>query len=62
MTFGASSKLECIGAGAFYETSIKSLCIPDSVVELRNECFYGCERLRCVTFGASSNIVRIGSM
>ena len=60
-TFGASPRLERIGARAFYETSIKSLCIPDSVVELCDECFYRCERLRCVTFGVSSNLERIGA-
>ena len=34
--------------------------VPDSVVELGEECFSGCEDLQSVTFGASSRLRRIG--
>ena len=54
-----SSKLERICAGAFSRTSIESLSIPDGVVELSDGCFYECESLRSVLFGASSKLERI---
>ena len=57
--FGASSRVERIGADAFCGTSIGSLSIPDSVVELCERCFSGCESLRSVIFGASSRVERI---
>ena len=57
--FGASSRAECICARAFYRTSIESLSIPDSVVELGDGCFSGCRSLRRVLFGASSKLARI---
>ena len=56
-----TKNLKRLCAEAFCETSIESLCIPDSVVELCERCFYHCERLRCVTFGVSSKLERIGS-
>ena len=42
-------------------TKVKRLSIPDSVVELCDGCFKYCQRLRCVTFGAFSNLERIGA-
>ena len=57
--FGASSRVERICAYAFCGTSIESLSIPDSVVELGEKCFYGCKSLRSVIFGASSRVERI---
>ena len=57
--FGASSRVERICSDAFCWTSIESLSIPDSVVELGESCFYGCESLRRVIFGASSKLERI---
>ena len=56
---GASSRVERICADAFRDTSIESLSIPDSVVELGEGCFYGCKSLRSVIFGASSRVERI---
>ena len=50
---------ERICADAFCYTSIESLSIPDSVVELGKKCFYGCKSLRSVIFGASSRVERI---
>ena len=58
--FGKQSKLERIGVSAFSWPCVKSLCIPDSVVELCDYCFYMCESLRVVSFGARSNLERIG--
>ena len=61
VTFGPSSKIKCIPPGAFIETRIKCLSIPDSVVELCPSCFYGCRCLWSVKFGTSSKLERIGS-
>ena len=36
-----------------------AISIPDSVVELSEECFHGCMLLRSVTFGPSSKLERI---
>ena len=52
--------LERVCAKAFFETSIASLSILDSVVELGAECFYDCKSMWRVTFGSSSNLERIG--
>ena len=60
VTFGESSRLERIGASAFYQTNVESLSIPDSVVEIGERCFDGCQSLQFVTFGESSKIKRIG--
>ena len=57
--FGASSRVERICAYAFCRTSIESLSIPDSVVDLGERCFYECTSLRRVIFGAASNLERI---
>ena len=59
--FTSSTKLERIGSLAFSETSIDSISIPESVVEVCDRCFYRCSRLRCVTLGASSKLERIGA-
>ena len=37
-----------------------SVSVPDSVRELCDGCFKGCENLECVTFGPSSSLERIG--
>ena len=39
---------------------LSSVFIPDSVRELCDSCFYECESLRCVNFGCSSSLERIG--
>ena len=39
---------------------LSSVCIPDSVRELCDSCFQECGSLRCVTFGSSSSLERIG--
>ena len=39
---------------------ICEICIPDSVVELGDRCFYKCESLQRVLFGPLSNLQRIG--
>ena len=41
---------------------MSELNIPDSVVEVSNQCFYNCERLKRVTFGESSRLERIGTI
>ena len=59
VTFGASSRLERICALAFYEAGIKSLPLPDRVVELVRSCLCDCQRLENVTFSAASTLERI---
>ena len=59
--FGASSRLERIGAEAFHGTMIEAVEIPDSVRELHAKCFLWCTNLRRVTFGRSSKLERIGA-
>ena len=39
---------------------LSSVCVPDSVRELCDGCFQGCQSLRRVTFGSSSSLERIG--
>ena len=40
--------------------ALLSVCIPDSVRELCDRCFYKCESLRRVMFGPCSSLERIG--
>ena len=54
VTFGESSSLRCIGAGAFVDSPL-----PGSVEELCNECFHGCTSLSRVVFNESSSLKRI---
>ena len=69
VTFGPSSSLERIGVEAFGVVSgggkptpcgLVEINIPDGVRELCDGCFKGCRSLRCVTFGPSSSLERIG--
>ena len=46
--------------GAFLQTNIGSVAIPDSVVERYRLRFHWRRSLRCVPFGASSKLERIG--
>ena len=39
---------------------LSSVCVPDIVRELCDDCFKGCSSLRRVTFGPSSSLERIG--
>ena len=48
------SILHC--AEAFSSTSLDSLTIPDSVVEVGERCFVECKRLLSVRFGALSRV------
>lgn len=60
ITFGASSSLKSIGQGAFYLCAFKEITIPDSVEEIGERCFMGCDKLSRVRFGHSSSLKRIG--
>ena len=64
ITFGMASQLECMGGEVFAMVleyaSIASITIPDSVLELGDSCFYGCYDLRSITFGAASQLERVG--
>ena len=70
VTFGSSSSLERIGVEAFgavrdqrgdhISCAFVAISIPDSVRELCDGCFKGCNNLRRVTFGDSSSLERIG--
>ena len=69
VTFGSSSSLERIGLEAFGPKKgrwkpricgLVEISIPDSVCELCDGCFKGCEMLRRVTFGPWSSLERIG--
>lgn len=40
VTFGSNSKLQTIGARAFYDTSIKNFTVPASVTTLKDRVFY----------------------
>ena len=53
--------LERVGNGAFVGTCVESLNIPDSVVELGDQCFSQCHTLGRVTFGPSSKLELIGA-
>lgn len=43
-----------IGDSAFFRTSIKSIVLPDSVFEIKNQAFYLCERLKDVRLSKST--------
>ena len=63
--FGKCSALKKIGPEAFSgwpgnACSLKEICIPDSVEELCDKCFFNCKELSVVTFGESSSLKRIG--
>ena len=59
--FGASSRLERIGAGAFAGTNLREVWSPGNVKELCDQCFAGCKTLSRVSFGATSCLERIGT-
>ena len=44
----------------FLGSEVEALNIPDGVRELGDGCFKGCKSLRCVRFGSSSALARIG--
>jgi hypothetical protein len=60
VTFESGSRLERIQESAFYESVLKSILIPSSVVVLGERSFYGCESLESVTFESGSRLERIG--
>ena len=48
-----------IGQGAFWNSKIESVTIPDSVVELKEACFYSCKNLTNISVPTSvKNIER----
>ena len=47
--------------GRYHLHAIQNVTIPNNVRELRSRCFARCLRLRCVTFGSSSLLERIGA-
>ncbi len=52
---------ESIGYGAFYGcVGLKSVTIPDSVIEICEDAFNSCVRLTSVTFGENSRLETIG--
>jgi hypothetical protein len=62
MTFDHASNLRIIENGAFsYCRSLRSICIPASVLVLESEVFSGCEGLSSVTFEPRANLQRISS-
>ena len=71
VTFGPSSRLkkidyECFGVfegvNGWRTCGIAEIHIPDSVLKLSGSCFRACKNLRCVTFGASSRLEKIGKL
>ena len=53
--------MKLIGKEAFGGSGGVEIHIPDSVEELCEACFYGCESLSRVTFGESSSLKLIGN-
>jgi len=51
--FDSTSLLEIIGTGAFKNTGIVSLKLPDKLNEIGDDAFRGCQDLYCVTFGTT---------
>ena len=49
--------LKIIGPKAFYEESFSSIAIPDSVTDIMDEAFFGCERLGEINLPASLKYV-----
>ena len=58
--FERNSQIKSIGAKAFAHTAIQEICIPDTVVELGNECFAWCRGLKSVRFGINSQLRIMG--
>ena len=60
VSFGESSSLKRIGLGAFSESGLREIHIPDTVEEICDKCFYMCRNLSHVTIRESSALKRIG--
>lgn len=58
--FGANSKLTQIPAYAFYESGLKSVCLPPSVMDIGEKAFSRCADLLSVAFGADSQLRSVG--
>lgn len=48
VTFGAGSSLDFIGGGAFSDTAITSINLPDGVTTIREGAFMGCNKLTSI--------------
>ena len=55
------NSIESIGWGAFYETPLKVIVIPDSVVTIGDEAFKYCENLTYVKLSKNTKNIRWGS-
>lgn len=54
-------ELKIIGEQAFYRSNtLKSLKIPSSVIEIKDNAFNNCENLEKITFGQNSKLEKIG--
>ncbi|MDE6586604.1 MAG: leucine-rich repeat protein [Clostridia bacterium] len=49
------------GTGAFAQKAFTSVTIPDTVIEIGSNSFYGCKELMTVKFGADSKLTTIGN-
>jgi hypothetical protein len=56
MTFESDSRLERIEEYAFYESGLKSIKIPSSLVVFDKSIFCGCKSLESVTFESDSRL------
>lgn len=61
ITFGADSRLEIIGDGAFYGTSLESIAIPAGVTAICDGAFSETYFLESVTFAEGSRLEAIGA-
>ena len=59
--FEENSELEIIYPQAFCETSIKSIKLPSSLLEIENNCFNSCRFLSKIEFPENSELRRIHS-
>ena len=48
--FTEDSRLEVIGAGCFRESGLERIEIPASVIAIDKLVFYGCTRLKIISF------------
>lgn len=60
VTFAENAKLSTINYGAFEETNITSITIPDSVTDIGMCVFEDCSDLSCIIFGENSKLETIG--
>jgi hypothetical protein len=61
VTFGNDSELTRLESGAFADSSIEAIHIPNKVIQIEHKCFSNCKALRSVTIDRNPRLtIRTG--